>query len=486
MTRAQRGWQIKANQTRPEDPSYENSKLSTLALLVAFTTPAMAQNGASSPPPAAAAESTTKAAPAKVSLYRPMEIQHIRPADQRGVNVFESPKDDEVAFNGFTLSFGGAFTQEFQGLHTQTGERSGDQRRQREPAHHHRPRLQQRRREPQHQRADRPGHPRRDDVVPVGAPPPGVVGQGRLSRSSTSRRSTTRCSRAIMKYTTLRVGHFEINYGDQHFRRSDNGNAMYNPFVGNYILDDFTTEIGAEVYVRANGFMAMARRDGRRSARPGDGSGEARSMAYLASSASTRSFGDNFRFRLTGSFYANDKSASNTLFTGDRGGSRYYDVLENTASTETANAWSGKIRPGFSNKVNARKSINPFIKVGGAGVLRQLRDGDGRRVRTEPKLRTLHQNVVRRCCTGSSTARQFYVGARYNTLKGAADREDRHRSDGQSLPGRRRLVRDAERAREARVREPEVQRLPDHRHPQRRQVQGLHDRGRGRLLRPSP
>ena len=51
-----------------------------------------------------------------MSLYRPMEINHIRPADQRGVNVFESPEDDEVPFTGFALSFGGAFTQEFQGL----------------------------------------------------------------------------------------------------------------------------------------------------------------------------------------------------------------------------------------------------------------------------------------------------------------------------------------------------------------------------------
>jgi hypothetical protein len=65
---------------------------------------------------AASTDTTTKAAPQKVSLYRPLEIAHIRPADQRGVNVFESPKDDDVPFTGFALSFGGAFNQEFQGL----------------------------------------------------------------------------------------------------------------------------------------------------------------------------------------------------------------------------------------------------------------------------------------------------------------------------------------------------------------------------------
>ena len=66
--------------------------------------------------------------------------------------------------------------------------------------------------------------------------------------------------KALMEIVTVRVGHFEINYGDAHFRRSDNGNAIYNPFVGNYIMDAFTTEIGGEVYLKAN----ERHRDGRR------------------------------------------------------------------------------------------------------------------------------------------------------------------------------------------------------------------------------
>ncbi|MEA4850236.1 MAG: hypothetical protein VB126_02145, partial [Paludibacter sp.] len=53
----------------------------------------------------------------------------------------------------------------------------------------------------------------------------------------------------IMKYTTLKVGQMEVNYGDAHFRRSDGGNSIYNPFVENYIIDEFATEVGAEVDV---------------------------------------------------------------------------------------------------------------------------------------------------------------------------------------------------------------------------------------------
>jgi len=372
-------------------------------------------------PPAAAAattDSTDKAAQktTRASLYRPFEINHFRPADQRGVNVFEAPKDDQVPFTGFALSFGGAFTQEFQGL----------------------------------------DHQNKANAVMTGTPAVNAnqlitIGHGfnnavanlnvnaqiapgiRIAMTSylSARHHQESWVKdgyllvdaspidnpllnAVMKYTTLRVGHFEINYGDSHFRRSDNGNSMYNPFVGNYILDVFTTEIGAEVYARSNGLIAMLGATG------GEVHGqvtapEKRSMSVLGKVGFDESLGENLRFRLTGSFYANNKAASNTLLTGDRGGSAYYSILENTASTETANAWSGQIRPGFSNKVNA-EVINPFIKVGGAEFFGSFETITGGAF-TEPKLRTLHQNVYEglyRLGSGD----QFYVGGRYNTLKG--------------------------------------------------------------------
>ena len=192
-----------------------------------------------------------------MSLYRPMEINHIRPADQRGINVFESPKTDEVPFTGFALSFGGAFTQEFQGL--------------------------------AHQNTATPvlvngvnanqlitiGHGFNNAVANLNVNAQIAPGIRVAMTSYLSARHhqeswvkdgylliddspiDNALLKGIMKYTTLRVGHFEINYGDSHFRRSDNGNGMYNPFAGNYILDVFTTEIGAEVYARSNGLIAM-------------------------------------------------------------------------------------------------------------------------------------------------------------------------------------------------------------------------------------
>lgn len=40
----------------------------------------------------------------------------------------------------------------------------------------------------------------------------------------------------VMKNVTIKIGHMENNYGDAHFRRSDNAQAIYNPFVGNLIM----------------------------------------------------------------------------------------------------------------------------------------------------------------------------------------------------------------------------------------------------------
>jgi hypothetical protein len=395
------------------------SKISAAALALCSLAGALtAQQGDGNGKPStssASTDSTSKKAPVSVSLFRPQEINHIRPADMRGVNVFEAPKSDEVPFTGFALSFGGAFTQEFQGLqHSNTAASvipTGST--------------------VNSNQLISIGHGFNNAVANLNVNAQIAPGIRVAMTSYLSARHhqeswvkdgyllvdespiDNALLKSIMKYTTLRVGHFEINYGDAHFRRSDNGSSMFNPFAGNYILDDFTTEIGAEVYGRTGPFISMLGVTG------GEVHGQvtapqSRSASVLGKLGVDQKFGDDIRFRLTGSFYANNKAASNTLFTGDRGGSAYYDVLENSASTETANAWSGQVRPGFSNKVNA-EVINPFIKIGGAEFFGNFETATGGAF-TEPKLRTLHQNVYEGLYRLFSD--KLYVGGRYNTLKG--------------------------------------------------------------------
>jgi hypothetical protein len=218
----------------------------------------------------------------------------------------------------------------------------------------------------------------------------------------------------LMEFVTLRVGHFEINYGDAHFRRTDNGNAVYNPFVGNYMLDAFTTEIGAEVYVRnKKGLIAMGAVTG------GEVRGTVltpgkRGPAYIGKLGFDRQVNANTRVRLTGSVYTTGNALSNTLYGGDRAGSRYYYALENTAAAEASQFTSGNVNPGFRNEITAMQ-INPFVKFGGLELFGVIERAEGKAA-AETSKREFNQqamDVVYRL-----PGEFLYVAGRYNRVKG--------------------------------------------------------------------
>ncbi|MQA92933.1 MAG: hypothetical protein GEU90_22405, partial [Gemmatimonas sp.] len=218
----------------------------------------------------------------------------------------------------------------------------------------------------------------------------------------------------LMEYVTLRVGHFELNYGDAHFRRSDNGNAMHNPFIGNYIMDAFTTEIGGEVYVRSKGFIAMGGITGGEIrgtvVTPGD-----RGPAYLGKLGFDRIVRPNLRVRMTGSVYTTNQALNSTLYGGDRAGSRYYYVMENTQATESAQFTSGLINPGLRNRLTAQQ-YNPFVKFHGLEVFGVVERATGG-VSAEPEDRTWNQyaaDVVYRFLPRE----QAFGGIRYNKVEG--------------------------------------------------------------------
>src|SRR3954467_3707727 len=90
--------------------------LAMAALFGAGTATAQQYAGTTSAPATTGSDSTTKApekAPAKASNLPPITLQRLRPADKRGINVFETPKDDSTPYTGFRLGFGAAFTQQF-------------------------------------------------------------------------------------------------------------------------------------------------------------------------------------------------------------------------------------------------------------------------------------------------------------------------------------------------------------------------------------
>ena len=216
----------------------------------------------------------------------------------------------------------------------------------------------------------------------------------------------------IYCYVTLKVGHFEVNYGDAHFRRSDNGHGIYNPFVGNTVMDPYTTEIGAEAYLRTGPFLAMV------GTTTGESAGkvtapEGRSMAKLAKLGFDKQVNSDLRVRLTASRYQTDKSLSAVLYQGDRAGSPYYLVLENVQATTSGAAWSGNLNPGFKNQLQATM-INPFVKFRDLELFGIIEKSKGKE-----SAETTSRNASQLSVDGVYRLLddQLFVGARYNTAK---------------------------------------------------------------------
>jgi hypothetical protein len=124
---------------------------------------------------------------------------------------------------------------------------------------------------------------------------------------------------------------------------------------------------------------------------------------------------DDLRLRLTGSMYSTGKSMSNTLYAGDRAGSRYYYVVENVNAREANQFTSGMVNPLLRSEVTAFM-LNPFAKFGGLELFGVVEQAKGKQA-TESAERTWNQyagEVLYRFMEDD----RLYVGARYNTVSG--------------------------------------------------------------------
>src|SRR5690606_33560412 len=179
------------------------------------------------------------------------DLDNYRLPDQRGINVFEAPKDTISTFDGVKVRIGGASTIQYQAIDHQNSGAVGLELK-----------------EIGYNFNLATANLDLDVALAPGVrmnlrtylssrhhPEPYVMG-GYFQIDGLDFISEG-FGENIMKYVTIKIGHMENNYGDAHFRRTDNAQAIYNPFVGNLIMDSFTTEVGAELYVQKDGFLGM-------------------------------------------------------------------------------------------------------------------------------------------------------------------------------------------------------------------------------------
>lgn len=344
------------------------------------------------------------------------DMQYWRPYDQSGLNMFETPKIDTVGFDGLKVRVGGAFAQQFQGLsHSNTalenlnangvntnelmnignGFNLATANLNIDVALYDGIRL----------NLTTYLSSRHHNETWVKGGYVQIDKMGFLNSSFVDK---------LMENLTVKIGHMEINYGDAHFRRTDNGNAMYNPFVGNYIMDAFTTEIGAEVIYQNNGFLAVGSVTGGE-IQGGVTNPDKREMSFIGKLGYDKNLNDDLRVRLTGSVYTTSGSNRNTLYAGDRAGSRYYLVMENTLATPAAQFTSGRFNPGLTDNITAMV-LNPFVKYRGLELFGNFEQAKGKAA-VEANDRTWTQVGVDAVYRFGKNE-NIYLAGRYNTVSG--------------------------------------------------------------------
>ncbi|MBO6659372.1 MAG: hypothetical protein JJ862_06310 [Roseivirga sp.] len=329
-------------------------------------------------------------------------LQYFRPIGKAGLNVFETSKTDTVVYNGLNVRVGGDFAIQFQGLSHEnsvvgdplvdlgsnfnlpTANLNIDAQLADGMRMHLRTYLSSR----NHTQAYVKGGYLQFDKLDF-------IQEGFLS--------------GLMDIATIRVGMDQINYGDAQFRRSDNAMAIYNPFVGNYIMDAFTTEPFLEVTLQPSDWILVAGiTNGRLNQSPVKGDD---GFVFYSKVGWDKQMNDDLRLRLTGSLYSSsDKGTRDYIYNGDRAGGRYYSLLATVANG--GSNFDPRFNPGFA--YHTAIQINPFVKYQGLeffGVYEVSSNGNDAvgGSFTQIGLEGLYRFGV---------SEQWYLGARYNSVEG--------------------------------------------------------------------
>ena len=335
-------------------------------------------------------------------------LDNFRYPDKRGVNVFEAPKDTLSTFDGVDVRVGGSFALQYQAIENENAGLAGYELKEAgsnfnlatanmdlDVALYDGVRM--------HLRTYLSSRNHNNPYVKGGyfqVDKLDFIKEGFLED--------------LMQYTTIRIGHMENNYGDAHFRRSDNAQAIYNPFVGNLIMDAFTTEVGAEVYYRRSGFIGMLGFTNGKLNQDvlENDEGKTGGASFLAKLGYDKQLNDDLRVRLTGSLYTTGYVPNSYLYSGDRAGARYYDLMQDATATSD-DFRATRYNPNLSNSITA-VMINPFVKYGGLEFFGTVEMAQGK-ASAEEDDRTAMQ-YAGELIYRFGADENIYVGGRYNLV----------------------------------------------------------------------
>ncbi|MGQ7871086.1 hypothetical protein [Sunxiuqinia sp. sy24] len=211
----------------------------------------------------------------------------------------------------------------------------------------------------------------------------------------------------IMEYLTLRVGVMNPNYGDAHFYRSTNASVLNNPFVGNWIMDSYTTNPGMEVMFRKDGFLALvAANNGRLNYGRGNDLGE--DLVFNWKVGYDADINEDLRVRATLSgYHVGEGHSGSYLWDGDRAGARYYNVMSLPGADD--NFRSGRWSPSSGQSEMNSYQANLFVKFHGLEVFGIYENMKGIK-------KDADQHFTQTALQALYRFGSFYVGTRLNKV----------------------------------------------------------------------
>ena len=131
-----------------------------------------------------------------------------------------------------------------------------------------------------------------------------------------------------------------------------------------------------------------------------------------------KTLGEKLRVRVSGSLYHNSGQYGSglTLYSGDRAGSQYQNIMENKPRGTAYDAMysSGRFNPGFRNELTA-VMLNGFLKAGGLELFGTLETANGKSGVEDDKrnMTQLAGDLLYRFGKNEN----LYVGGRLNGVK---------------------------------------------------------------------
>lgn len=243
----------------------------------------------------------------------------------------------------------------------------------------------------------------------------------------------------VMKHVRIKAGMDDINFGDAHFRRTDNAYALNNAFVGNNIMDSFTTQPFVEGYLFYNNFFGMLGvSNGKLNQSVVKAANSDNKPSIYAKVGYDKKVDSDLRVRLTGSIIkTNGLTTNGKLYGDDRAGSRYYYVLlTSTDATGTSNAQTGRFNPGFYEMTAFQ--INPFVRYSGLEFFGTLERASGYKVNKGVKADSKggYTQLAAELLYRFGNKEQFYLGGKYNNVSGKdLDGQDSRSIDRYNIAG---------------------------------------------------